>query len=585
MFPNLSAIHCINPDCLRPYPQPEGGNFCHSCGTPLQLINRYVAVQRLGEGGFAQIYSVWDQRSQTEKVLKVLVEESPKALELFTQEASFLSSIRHPGVPRVDVDGYFQHRWMHLQGEKILHCLVMEKIHGQTLEEIQQQYLQGCPEDLVLDWFSQLIDILQHLHQRQIIHRDIKPANLMLRNSPQSSGKQLVLIDFGGAKQVGVENQGYIPRSTKLFSSGYSPPEQVIGGGVTPVADFYALGRTMLELLTGKYPGDLEDPLTGELKWRHLVQIQPEFADLLDEMMQIDARSRPANTAIIQQRLAQITSVNINTPVSAKSHFGQSPGNTATQKIPVAASGLPIQFFQPLYGSVVQVVTTFSITTGLFFQTIFKIIQACLDTIWTSTLTIIGILVGIVTSFFLSWQTNLDKQITNFISFQFPGLLENHPSISAANILLFACAGMGTAWGITTANRFGQKRRLVIASGIGAIAYTLGYIILQIATPQYHSEGLVCLILTGVSLMTLGLGIRSHQIVYAIVTAFGTAMPLALLLGLGVQPGEFEFLNQVGINGLLPKIAFFLIMGVCTSFWLAVSHYLIVPFLRLLGWR
>lgn len=178
---NQSAVHCINPNCQRPYPQPWGNKFCNSCGAPLQLLDRYYPINPLGSGGFAQIYTVWDEKTETDKVLKVLVEESPKALELFIQEAEVLSSFRHPGVPKVDADGYFQ---INLSSPKPhqLACLVMEKIDGQNLEEIRKNYPQGCPEDLVLNWFAQAVKILQELHKRQIIHRDIKPSNLMLRN-------------------------------------------------------------------------------------------------------------------------------------------------------------------------------------------------------------------------------------------------------------------------------------------------------------------------------------------------------------------------------------------------------------------
>lgn len=189
-----SAIHCINPDCPRPYPQVWGNKFCNSCGAPLQLLHRYVPIQPLGVGGFAAIYTVWDLHLSRERVLKVLLESSPKALELFEQEAAVLASLNHPGVPRVEPDSYF----VVDLGKRQLPCLVMEKINGQTLQDILDRYPQGCPESLVRNWLNQALEILQELHRRNIIHRDIKPSNLMLR---QETG-QLVAIDFGGAKQI-----------------------------------------------------------------------------------------------------------------------------------------------------------------------------------------------------------------------------------------------------------------------------------------------------------------------------------------------------------------------------------------------
>jgi serine/threonine protein kinase len=266
-----ATVHCINPHCQRPYPQPWGNKFCNSCGAPLHLLDRYFSLKPLGAGGFAQIYTIWDEKTQTEKVLKVLVETSPKALELFKQEAEVLSSFRNSGVPTVDADGYFQINLVNPKPYQ-LPCLVMEKINGYTLEEVLINSPQGCSEDLVIGWFIQAVQILQELHQRQIIHRDIKPSNLMLRTStPATPGKddKLVLIDFGGAKQFSGSVLRSHPTSTRLYSSGYSPYEQIRGGNVGPAADFYALGRTIIQLLTGKYPPDLEDSLTGKLRWRN----------------------------------------------------------------------------------------------------------------------------------------------------------------------------------------------------------------------------------------------------------------------------------------------------------------------------
>lgn len=588
---NTSEIHCINPDCQRPYPQLWGHKFCSCCGAPLQLIDRYVPTARLGSGGFAQIYTVWDQKTQTEKVLKVLVEESPKARELFAQEAAVLSKLRHPGVPRVDPDGYFQRIWVHAKGQQTLPCLVMEKIHGQTLEEIlYKQYPQGCPPELVLNWLNQAVEILRHLHQRNIIHRDIKPSNLMLRTPPKSPPSQrgewegqLVLIDFGGAKQFGAAKIGSQPRSTKLFSSGYSPPEQVLGGHVEPSADFYALGRTMIELLTGKHPVDLEDPLTGELHWRSQRNVDPQLADLLDEMMQEEARSRPANTAILQRRLTQIVQALPNRVGTNTGSVAVAIANTKSSPI----LGFLSDFRKQIQNSVVNFAQSIVQIILFVFGAIAQVFRACLDTIWTMILTSIGAAAGTFSGYVLAYRTEWGKEVGEFLSSQLSPLLGNSQSISGSEILLFAGAGFGTAWGIVTAGGYGQRRRFLVASLMGIFGYGFGWLILQLITPKEDGEGLVALILAAVSLLTLGLGLRSHHLVHAVVTAFGTALPFAFLLYLGLPPTIFNdfFSPTHHLPELLWKIGFFGFVGVVVSFWLGVSHYLVVPGLRLLGWR
>ncbi|BAZ29780.1 serine/threonine protein kinase [Cylindrospermum sp. NIES-4074] len=580
----LNAVHCINPDCQRPYPQPWGNKFCNSCGAPLQLLDRYYPIQQLGSGGFAQIYTIWDEKTHTEKVLKVLVENSPKALELFTQEAAVLSSLQHPGVPRVEANGYFQINLTNPKPHQIA-CLVMEKINGQTLEEVLRSYPQGCPEDLVLNWFVQAVKILQELHKRQIIHRDIKPSNLMLRNSSPTAiipggngGNRLVLIDFGGAKQFSGAIMRSPSSSTRLFSSGYSPPEQVTGANIGPAADFYALGRTMIELLTGKYPPNLEDPVTGELRWRNRGNFNPRLADLLDEMVREDVRSRPANAAIIQKRLAKISQASsqqgLFTPLA---NAIKQAATQLSQEFTLLMQGI-----EQALGDLSQAIGN---TTVSIIGAIAQILLACIATVWAMLLTSLGAAVGAVAGFALAYRTNLGDRLVEFISQQLPQYFPNSQPVFGAEIIVFAVAGLGTAWGLTASGCFGQRRRYLVASLMGIISYSLGWIIGQMFTPQNSGASLVAWILVAVSLLTLSLGIRSHHIVYALVAALGSANILAGLIRLGFPLTVFQFSSQPGWLELSLPVAFFSLEGVLISFWLGVSYYMIVPGLRWLGWR
>ncbi|MBD2493473.1 protein kinase domain-containing protein [Nostoc sp. FACHB-280] len=573
------AVHCINPDCQRPYPQPWGNKFCNSCGALLQLLDRYVPIQPLGSGGFAQIYTVWDEKTQTEKVLKVLVEDSPKAQELFTQEAAVLISLQHPGVPKVEADGFFQ---VNISSPKPrqLACLVMEKINGPTLDEIMNNYPQGCPENLVLNWFTQAVKILQELHKCQIIHRDIKPSNLMLRipastappTQPRTGWEELVLIDFGGVKQINAAMQRRESSSTRLFSSGYSPPEQVTGGNVGPAADFYALGRTMIELLTGKYPPEMEDLQTGELRWRNRVNISSQFADLLDEMVKEDVRSRPSNAAIILKRLAKI-----NKSVKPAS-FSQPPNSNS------ASNNLTrlIQTIERAFTDFLQAIGK----TALFLaKALLKMIQACVAIIWAMVLSSLGACFGTIIGFFVAYRTILGDRIVQLIVGQLPELIPNSQTNFGADILVFVSAGLGTAWGLTLSGCFGQRRRFLVASLMGMISYGFGWLFWELISPKQSSDGLVVMIAVSIFLLSLSFGFRSHHIVYALVAALGTAVIFSGLFILGFPATVFHFSPQPLWSELGLPLALFVLVAIFTSFWLGVSHYLIVPGLRFLGWR
>ncbi|MTJ53176.1 serine/threonine protein kinase [Anabaena sp. UHCC 0253] len=556
-----SAVHCINPRCQRPYPQPWGNKFCNSCGAPLHLLDRYFPLQPLGAGGFAQIYTIWDEKTQTEKVLKVLVETSPKALELFIQEAEVLSSFRNLGVPKVDADGYFQVNLVSPKPHQ-LPCLVMEKINGYTLEEVLRSSPQGCSEDLVVQWFIQTVQILQELHKRQIIHRDIKPSNLMLRTStPATPAKddQLVLIDFGGAKQFSGSVLRSHPTSTRLYSSGYSPHEQIRGGNVGPVADFYALGRTMIQLLTGKYPSDLEDSLTGELRWRSYRTINPNLADLLDEMVQEDVKLRPAHAAIIHKRLLKIAS-------------------------PPPREGLFSSTGKFIVKSVTEFTQAISNTTLLIIQSIFKSLLACVATIWVMILSSICGGIGTIVGVTLAYYTNLGDRWLELLSYQLPTLVKNQPYI-ASETIVYAFAGLGTAWGLTLSGCFGQKRRFLMSASMGFLGYALGWLVCQFITSSSNAENLVTWILVSFPLLTLGLGLRTHQLAYAVIAGLGSANILAVLIRFQVSLSLFHFSNIPTGFDIFPAIGFFSLVSILISFCLSLSYYLIIPCLRWLGWR
>ena len=555
------SVHCINPHCQRPYPQPWGNKFCNSCGAPLHLLNRYFSLKPLGAGGFAQIYTIWDEKTQTEKVLKVLVETSPKALELFKQEAEVLSSFRNSGVPTVDADGYFQINLVNPKPHQ-LPCLVMEKINGYTLEEVLINSPQGCSEDLVIGWFIQAVQILQELHQRQIIHRDIKPSNLMLRTStPATPGKddKLVLIDFGGAKQFSGSVLRSHPTSTRLYSSGYSPYEQIRGGNVGPAADFYALGRTIIQLLTGKYPPDLEDSLTGKLRWRNYRQIKSDLADLIDEMVQDDAKLRPANAVIIHKRLIKIASL--------RPH-----------------KGLLISAGYFVVTSITDITQFISNTTVFIIEGIYKFLLACLATIWVMILTSICAGIGTIIGFVLAYHTSLGDRWLELLTYPLPTLVQKQPYIAAESIV-YGFAGLGTGWGLTLSGCFGQKRRFLITALMGLIGYSLGWIACQFITTPNPAESLVTWILISLPLLTLGLGLRSHQIAYAVIAGLGSANLIAIFVRLGLRLHLFHFSSQPQGLDVFSPIGFFSLVSILISFSLSISHYLVVPCLRWLGWR
>ncbi|BAD78449.1 serine/threonine kinase [Synechococcus elongatus PCC 6301] len=280
---------CLNPDCGQPN-NDDANSSCATCGSPLLLRDRYRVVKAIGQGGFGATYLGQDLQLPGEPlcVIKQLLPQvqDPEimlmARELFRREAKTLGRIgSHPQVPTLldyfeAPEGFY---------------LVQEYIRGKTLEqEVREQGVYS--ETATKQFLSELLPLLQYLHNQGVIHRDIKPANLLRRDID----RRLVLIDFGAVKDQVSQIQGgsglTALTSFSVGTRGYAPPEQL---AMRPVysSDLYSLGVTCLFLMTGKGPQDLDyNPVTGELLWRNSVQVSDALATVLGKMLAASVRYR-----------------------------------------------------------------------------------------------------------------------------------------------------------------------------------------------------------------------------------------------------------------------------------------------------
>ena len=293
--------YCINPDCPKPKNLPTAKQ-CQACGSELLLRERYRVLRSLGKGGFGATFLARDEvlPGKPACVIKQLrpSAEAPNVLDmardLFQREAKILGKIgNHPQLPRL-LD-YFESEQEFF--------LVQEYINGSTL---QKEVKRGgaFTEAGVKQFLTEILGLVQYLHENQVIHRDIKPANIIRRNQD----KKLVLIDFGAVKDkvtsgVPVGSEHTALTAYAIGTPGYAPPEQM---AMRPVyaSDIYALGVTCIYLLSGKAPKDLDyDPTTGEMMWRNYVHISEHFADVLQKMLEISVRHRYQSVEAIHRDL------------------------------------------------------------------------------------------------------------------------------------------------------------------------------------------------------------------------------------------------------------------------------------------
>ncbi|WP_017715691.1 FHA domain-containing serine/threonine-protein kinase [Kamptonema formosum] len=218
--------------------------FCIHCGQPLKVegtIRQYLVLRTLGKGGMGTTYLACQPAGYGETPQLLVLKEMnadmakiAKARELFEREARTLQSLCHPGIPR-----FFD---FFVEGNK--KYLAMELIHGQDLEKLVFQTGPLVPAQAI-EWMIQTCDVLDYLHSQDppIAHRDIKPANLMVRH-PDG---RVVVLDFGAVKEIGT------PQGTRIGAPDYSAPEQSRGQPLIQ-SDLYALGPTLIFLLTGRSP-------------------------------------------------------------------------------------------------------------------------------------------------------------------------------------------------------------------------------------------------------------------------------------------------------------------------------------------
>ncbi len=120
----------------------------------------------------------------------------------------------------------------------------------------------------------QLADPLNYLSQQRIIHKDIKPANILI--NPET--KQIKLIDFSISSLLPKEQQQLINQNINTGTLAYIAPEQTgrMNRGIDYRTDFYSLGISFYELLTGELPFQSNDPM--ELVHCHIAKT-PVFPD------------------------------------------------------------------------------------------------------------------------------------------------------------------------------------------------------------------------------------------------------------------------------------------------------------------
>jgi len=235
---------------------------------PGDVIDRFVLVERLHQGGMASLWSVrWDGPTPPEfdgvpllmKVPRIKGGEDPATIVGFEVEQMIMPRLSGPHVPRYVARGDFIRQ----------PYIVMEHIHGDTLRPRFDHA--PLPVDEVTDLGARVAQALHALHNQHVVHLDIKPSNIMLRASGEA-----VLLDFGLSRHDQLpdllEEEFTLPMGTGPYMS----PEQVQFVRNDPRSDLFALGVLMYTLATGERPFGQPTSVSGLRKRLYTEPVPPK---------------------------------------------------------------------------------------------------------------------------------------------------------------------------------------------------------------------------------------------------------------------------------------------------------------------
>ncbi len=256
---------------------------------PTQVISGYELTEAIHEGAKTIIYRGKSLEKEQPVILKVLKDEYPTldAVARLKHEYQIVRNLEHSGI----IKAY------QLQTASNRLILVYEDFGGISLKQLletQQLSLEYC-----LEIAAQVVQALAYLHRHEIIHKDIKPANIII--NPHTG--IVKLSDFSIASELYKESTAITYPNEIEGSLAYMSPEQT--GRMNRIvdfrSDFYSVGVTFYEMLTGKLPFECNEAL----EWVHChiakvpktveelnPNVPPPISQIVMKLMAKDAEDR-----------------------------------------------------------------------------------------------------------------------------------------------------------------------------------------------------------------------------------------------------------------------------------------------------
>jgi predicted ATPase/signal transduction histidine kinase len=241
-------------------------------------LEGYEVVESLGESATAMLVRARPEGSPTPVVIKVLKSEypTPEAVARLAHEHRIVEGLRLDGVVRPLRVERFKHRV----------GLILEDSGGGSLRSIISSA--GLDTETFLRVAIPLVRTVGHLHDADVIHKDLNPSNIVVDDTLET----VQITDFGIASRLPRVHREARPADHLEGTLPYLAPEQTgrMNRAVDHRSDFYALGATFYEALTGRPPFSAADAM--ELVHCHLAvrpvpprDVNPAVPDALSDIV------------------------------------------------------------------------------------------------------------------------------------------------------------------------------------------------------------------------------------------------------------------------------------------------------------
>ncbi len=311
---------------------PSGGNgpgdgILPTGDDPVPLGSGTIAG-RLGTGGMATVYKIWNERLEVFRAIKILLPTHQADLKSrFETEGKITAKLRHPNVVEIFAVG----EWNGLP------FLEMELIEGQSLEAFITR-ADRLPITMCTAVGIAVARALVYAHSQEVliygktyqgvIHRDLKPANIMI-----DKNGRVKLMDFGIARPT--ETSLHTVEGNIVGTLPYLSPEQIDGVDIDARVDIYALGTILYEMVTGTktFPQKsvtnlMKNKITNQYRTFEDFdfKVPPVLAKIVQKCLQVERDDRYKNAKALLDALeaAHATLVN-QTPEETVAAYCHNP--------------------------------------------------------------------------------------------------------------------------------------------------------------------------------------------------------------------------------------------------------------------